>query len=139
MSALTGKKLWAEFRNFAFKGNVVDLAVGVIIGSAFAKIVDAMVKNILMPLISLVTPGEQSYLAWTVEIGGASVKYGQFLGELLNFLIVALALWLFFSKFLGALRARHQEEEAAKPPPPPPKEEVLLLREIRDLLAKESG
>lgn len=138
MPKLKGKKLWEEFRSFAFKGNVVDLAVGVIIGGAFGKIVTAMVQNILMPLIAVVMPGDRDYEDWKYVLNGSEITYGKFLSETLNFFVVALVLWLFFSKFLGALRARNQQEAAAPPPAPPPTpEDVLLLREIRDLLAKQ--
>jgi len=77
-----------EFKNFALKGNVVDLAIGVIIGAAFGKIVDSLVKHIIMPFISVIMPGEQSYLAWKWIINGKEIPYGLFIGEILNFLIV---------------------------------------------------
>lgn len=124
--------LFDEFKGFAFKGNVIDLAVGVIIGAAFGKIIDSLVKNILMPLISVLMPSEQSYLAWKWVINGKEVPYGLFLGEIVNFLIVAAALFLFIVKFLGwVTRARKEEEEKA--PPPLTKDQELLI-EIRDLL-----
>lgn len=122
-----------EFRAFALKGNVVDLAVGVIIGGAFAKIVDSMVKNILMPAISLLFPSEQGYLSWKFVMGTKEIPYGLFLGEVVNFIIVALALFLFAVKFLGWVARRQKEAEAAAIPPAPSQEEVLL-GEIRDLL-----
>jgi large conductance mechanosensitive channel len=127
-----------EFRNFAFKGNVVDMAVGVIIGAAFGKIVDSMVKNILMPVIGLLTPGEQGYLGWKLIIGAKEIPYGVFLGECVNFLIVAFALYLFMVKFMGFLIAQKQKTPDATPAPTVPEEspEQKLLREIRDLLAK---
>jgi large conductance mechanosensitive channel len=120
-----------EFKNFALKGNVIDLAVGVIIGAAFGKIVDSLVKHIMMPFISVILPGEESYLGWKWVISGKEILYGQFLGELLNFLIVALALFIFIVKFLGWVM-REKNAEAAAPPPPTRQEE--LLAEIRDLL-----
>jgi large conductance mechanosensitive channel len=126
--------LFEEFKNFAFKGNVVDLAVGVIIGAAFGKIVDALVKDIIMPLVSVVLPGQQSYQEWKAVIHGKEIPYGLFLGEVVNFLIIAVVLFLFIVKFLGWLmRTRHEE---VADPPPPTKEEVLLT-EIRDLLREE--
>lgn len=125
-----------EFRDFAFKGNVVDLAVGVIIGAAFGKLVDSLVKNVLMPLISVLIPGNQSYTKWAFTINGQSVPYGQFLGEVVNFLIIALVLWIFSVKFLGWLRKKRHEEEAATAAAPPPKQEQLLT-EIRDLLRQQ--
>ena len=123
--------LVGEFRNFAFKGNVVDLAIGVIIGAAFGKLIDSLVKNVLMPLIGLLLPAEHGYLEWKWAIGSKEVPYGLFLGEAVNFLIVALALFVFAVKFLGWI-ARSKKEEAAAPPPPT--KEQALLAEIRDLL-----
>ena len=128
--------LYEEFKAFAFKGNVIDLAVGVIIGAAFSSIINSLVKNIIMPLISLIMPSEQSYLAWKFTIRGKEIPYGLFLGELVNFLIVALALYIFIVKFLGRVM-RTKKEEAAKPPPPTKTEE--LLTEIRDLLRQRAA
>jgi large conductance mechanosensitive channel len=119
--------LFEEFRNFAFKGNVVDLAVGVIIGAAFGKIVDSLVKQMIMPLISLALPAEQGYADWKWTVNGKEVLYGQFLAEIINFLIVAFALYIFIVKFLGWLM--HTKKAA-----PPPTKDQELLTEIRDLL-----
>jgi len=127
----TALTLFGEFKNFAFKGNVVDLAVGVIIGAAFGKIVESLVKNIVMPLISVITPGSQSYAAWDATINGKKIPYGLFIGDVLNFLVVALVLFIFIVKFLGWIMKSKKQEVVA--PPPPPKQEVLLT-EIRDLL-----
>ncbi len=120
-----------EFRDFAFKGNIVDVAVGIIIGAAFAKLIDALVKSVLMPLIALAIPGEQSYVQWSYSFRGKEVPYGVFLGELVNFLIIALVLYIFTVKFLGWLRRMRQEQAAAEPPLT---KEQQLLTEIRDLL-----
>ena len=126
--------LWGEFKSFAFKGNVIDLAVGVIIGAAFGKIIESLVKNIIMPLVSLVIPGDQSYTAWYFEIAGKKVPFGEFIGDVVNFLVVAAALFFFIVKFLGWLmRAKEQEQIAA---PPPLTKDQELLSEIRDLLQK---
>jgi len=122
-----------EFKNFALKGNVVDLAIGVIIGAAFGKIIDSLVKHILMPLISVILPGEQGYLAWKWMINGKEIPYGLFIGEIVNFLIVALALYIFIVKFLGMIMKSKKEEAAA---PPAPTKDQELLSEIRDLLKK---
>src|SRR4051794_2337153 len=81
--------LYEEFKKFAFKGNVVDLAVGVIIGAAFGKIVDSLVKNVIMPLLGVVLPGKQGYVGWKWVVDGKEVPYGLFLGEVVNFLIVS--------------------------------------------------
>jgi large conductance mechanosensitive channel len=118
-----------EFKKFAFKGNVIDLAVGVIIGGAFGKIISSLVSDVIMPAISLITPGNQGYLDWKWVVEGKEIPYGKFLGEVLNFLIVALALFIFIVKFVGWL----MRSKKAEAPPAPTKEEVLLT-EIRDLL-----
>jgi large conductance mechanosensitive channel len=120
-----------EFKNFALKGNVIDLAVGVIIGAAFGKIVDSLVKHILMPLIGLMLPGDQGYLGWKVVVGAKEVPYGLFLGEVVNFVIIAFALYVFIVKFLGFVM---KAKAAAPAAPPAPSKEETLLAEIRDLL-----
>jgi large conductance mechanosensitive channel len=125
--------LLEEFKNFALKGNVIDLAVGVIIGAAFGKIVDSLVKHILMPLIGLLFPGEQGYLGWKIAVGTKEIPYGLFLGELLNFVIVAFVLYLFIVKFLGFVM---KTKQAA---PPAPSREQTLLAEIRDLLKAQTA
>jgi len=125
----------AEFKNFALKGNVIDLAIGVIIGAAFAKIVDSLVKHIILPVVGLLLPSEKGYLAWTLTIGAKEIPYGLFIGEVVNFTIVALALYLFIVKFLGLLLRAKNEEAAA---PPAPSKEQLLLTEIRDLLQRRA-
>ena len=140
-SASPTKKVFSlleEFKNFALKGNVIDLAVGVIIGAAFGKIVDSLVKHILMPIIGLVLPGQQGYVGWKIVIGSKEVPYGLFLGELVSFLIVAFALYLFIVKFLGYVM-RSKKEAAAAAPPPAPSREELLLTEIRDLLKAQKA
>ncbi len=128
--------LLEEFKNFALKGNVIDLAVAVIIGGAFGKIVDSLVKHLIMPLISVIMPGEQSYLGWHWVIRGKEVPYGLFIGEVVNFLIVALALFIFIVKFLGWIMKFKKQEAAAPAAPPPLTKDQELLMEIRDLLKK---
>jgi large conductance mechanosensitive channel len=128
--------LFEEFKNFAFKGNVIDLAVGVIIGAAFGKIIDSLVKNIIMPFIGLIMPGDQGYAGWKWMIKGVEIPYGLFISEIVNFLIVALALFIFIVKFVGWIMKSKQEEAAAPAPPPPPTKDQELLTEIRDLLKK---
>ena len=123
-----------EFKQFALKGNVIDLAIAVIIGAAFGKIVDSLVKHIIMPLVSVVVPGKGSYHEWKWVIDGKEVPYGLFLGEIVNFLILALVLFIFIVKFLGWVM-RTKKEEVAAPPPPPTKDQELLA-EIRDLLKR---
>ena len=123
--------LLEEFKNFALKGNVIDLAVGVIIGAAFGKIVDSLVNNILMPLIGLLVPGDQGYLGWKIVVGAKEVPYGLFIGEVVNFVVVALALYIFIIKFLGYVM---RSKETTPPAPPAPTKQETLLAEIRDLL-----
>lgn len=125
--------LLQEFRSFALKGNVIDLAVGVIIGAAFGKIIDSLVKHLIMPTISVLTPGEQSYLTWKFVVGSKEVPYGLFIGEVVNFLIVAAALFFFIVKFLGwVMKAKKEEAAVAKLT-----REQELLTEIRDLLRRQ--
>jgi len=127
--------LFEEFKKFAFKGNVVDLAVGVIIGAAFGAIVKSLVDDIIMPLIGLLTPGDKGYEGWVWTVGDKVIPYGRFLGATLNFLIVALVLYIFIVKFLGWIMKSKQQETAA--PPPPTKDQELLM-EIRDLLKQRA-
>ena len=122
-----------EFQNFAFKGNVIDLAVGVIIGAGFGKIIDSLVKHLIMPLISVILPGD-GYKNWKWVINGQEIPYGEFLGEVVNFLVVALVLFVFIVKFLGWIMKFKKEEEVSAPPPMTKDQE--LLAEIRDLLKK---
>ena len=126
-----GFSLLDEFKKFAFKGNVIDLAIGVIIGAAFGKIIDSLVTNIIMPLVGILLPTEQSYLDWSWTIRGQEVPYGLFLGEVVNFLVVSLALFLFIVKFLGWV-LKTKKQDAASPAPPTKDQELLM--EIRDLL-----
>ena len=123
-----------EFKSFALKGNVIDLAVGVIIGGAFGKIVDSLVKHVIMPMIGAILPGDKGYLGWKLVLNGKDVPYGLFVGEVINFLIVAGALFIFIVKFLGFV-IKKKEVEAALPPPALTKDQELLV-EIRNLLAE---
>jgi len=121
-----------EFREFAVKGNVVDLAVGVIIGAAFGKIVGSLVADVVMPAIGLLMGGlDLSSLA--ITIGSATLQYGRFLQTCLDFLIIAWAIFLLI-KLINRLK-REEEQAALAPPPEKPREEALL-EEIRDLLKK---
>jgi large conductance mechanosensitive channel len=117
-----------EFREFAMKGNVVDLAVGVIIGGAFGKIIASLVEDIVMPVVGIVLGG-LDFSALAVQIGSATVKYGKFIQVCFDFLIVAWAIFMIV-KMINRMK---REEPAA--PAAPPKQEVLL-EEIRDLLKK---
>jgi large conductance mechanosensitive channel len=127
--------LFEEFKNFAFKGNVIDLAVGVIIGGAFGKIVSSLVDNIIMPTVSVILPGNAGYKDWAIKIGEKTIPYGAFLGDIVSFLLLATALFVFIVKFLGWLMKSKAAEVAA--PPAPTKDQELLM-EIRDLLKQRS-
>ena len=122
--------LLEEFKKFAFKGNVVDLAIGVIIGAAFGAIVKSLVEDVIMPLIGLILPGDKGYEGWVWHVGDKAIPYGKFLGAVVNFLLVALVLYVFIVKFLGWVMKSQRQEVAA----PPPTRDQELLTEIRDLL-----
>ena len=133
------EKAWTlldEFKAFAFKGNVVDLAIGVIIGAAFGAIVKSLVDDVIMPLIGLVLPGDKGYEGWAWQVGDKTVPYGKFLGAVVNFLLVALVLYLFIVKFLGWIMKSRQEQPAI---PAPPTRDQELLMEIRDLLKQRAA
>ena len=119
-----------EFREFAVKGNVMDLAVGVIIGAAFGKIVSSLVEDVVMPVIGSLMGG-LDFSGLAVKIGSATLKYGKFLQTCLDFLIIAWAIFLIV-KLINRLK---REEEKLAVPAAPPRQEVLL-EEIRDLLRK---
>ena len=119
-----------EFREFAVKGNVMDLAVGVIIGAAFGKIVASVVEDVVMPLIGSMMGG-LDFSGLAVKIGSATIKYGKFLQTCLDFLIIAWAVFLIV-KLINRLK---REDEKPAEPKAPPRQEVLL-EEIRDLLRK---
>ena len=121
-----------EFKEFALKGNVVDMAIGVIIGGAFGKIVTSLVNDIIMPSIVLMF-GDTKTLA---ELSYKGIKYGNFLQTVVDFLIVALSIFVAI-RIICKLRFKKKQEEtkpAEAPAPPPTPEDILLLREIRDAL-----
>ena len=130
-----------DFKAFALKGNVVDMAVGVIIGGAFGKIVTSLVNDILMPLIGMATGGidftELKYVIKEAEGEAEAVvlPYGQFIQNVVDFLIIAFCIFLMV-KGIAALNRKKEEEAAAPAPAPEPSAEEKLLTEIRDLLKK---
>src|SRR5262249_31105918 len=127
------KKAWTffdEFKAFALKGNVVDLAIGVIIGAAFGNIVKSLVDDIIMPLVTLFLPPDQEYTHWVIA---RRIRIGSFLGVVVNFVIVSLVLYVCIAKFVGWLSHLRKNEAAA---PPPTKDQELLM-EIRDLLRQQ--
>jgi large conductance mechanosensitive channel len=138
-----------EFKEFAVKGNVVDMAVGIIIGAAFGKIVDSLVKDLIMPPIGLAlgkvdfanlfvvlkqgaTPGPYLTVETAQKAGAVTFNYGVFINTCLSFVIVAFAVFL----LVRAINRLKREEEAKAAEPPATPEEVVLLREIRDSLKK---
>ena len=132
-----------EFREFAMRGNVIDLAVGVVIGAAFGKIVSALVDNVIMPPIGLLIGGvDFSDLAITLKgatvdaagevVPAVEIGYGVFLNALIQFIIVAFAIFM----VVKAINRLNRKQEAAPEAPAAPSEDVLLLREIRDALKR---
>lgn len=122
---------WQEFREFISRGNVIDLAVGIVIGAAFTAIVTSMVDDLLMPLLGIVIGGiDFSNLAVTVD--NATLTYGSFIQSVVNFLIIAFAIFLLIRTI-----NRFQRKQKVDPPPAPP-EEIQLLTEIRDLLKAQA-
>ncbi len=135
-----------DFKEFAIKGNVIDMAVGVIIGGAFGKIVTSMVNDMIMPLIGVITGGVNfTDLKWiiqpeklaadgtTVESAAVSVNYGMFVQNVVDFLIIAFCIFVAI-RLLSKLKRKKEEEPAAPAPAPEPTNEEKLLSEIRDLL-----
>ncbi|MDD2594621.1 MAG: large-conductance mechanosensitive channel protein MscL [Bacteroidales bacterium] len=134
------KKFLQEFKSFAMRGNVLDMAIGIIIGAAFGKIVTSLVSDIIMPLIGVVTGG-LNFTSWKITLRAATetdpglfVSYGNFIQVLFDFLIIA---WVIFLLVRGINRLS-AKKEAEKPAPEPPAtpEDIQLLREIRDSLKK---
>jgi large conductance mechanosensitive channel len=123
--------MWNEFKAFALKGNVLDLAIGVIIGGAFGKIVSSLVNNILMPIIGLLIGG-LDLTGLQFKFGNAVIKYGSFLQTVLDFFIVAFSIFLFI-KGLSKFK-RKEETKSIDPEAPVLTGEEKLLTEIRDLL-----
>lgn len=117
-----------EFKDFAMKGNVVDLAVAVVIGGAFGAIVTAAVDKIIMPIIGTLVG--KSFESLSATVNGVNIQYGAFIQAVVNFIIIALFLFL----VIKAMNSTKKKEAAA--PPPPPAEDIVLLREIRDALKK---
>ena len=120
-----------EFKEFISKGNIFDMAVGVIIGGAFGKIVTSLVNDILMPLIGVIVGG-LDFSGLTFKVKDATIGYGLFLQNVVDFLIVALCIFAVV-KAMSKFKKKEEEKPAE---PPKPSEEVLLLREIRDSLKK---
>ncbi len=125
------KSLIEEFKGFAMRGNVVDLAVAVVIGGAFGKIVSSLVDNIITPVIGLLLGGID-FSGRAIAMGDASITYGKFIQSVVDFIIVAFVIFL----VVKGMNNMKKKEEAAPAVPAEPSEEVKLLREIRDSLRR---
>ncbi len=130
------KKFLDEFKAFAMRGNVIDLAVGVIIGGAFSAITTSLINDIIMPILGIFT-SSISFADLSFTINGAVITYGNFIQAILNFLIMAFVVFCMV-KAINKLH-RKQEEPAAPPAPPEPSNEEKLLAEIRDLLKEKQN
>lgn len=130
------KKFMEEFKTFAMKGNVVDMAIGVVIGGAFSKIVSSLVADVITPLIGVLTGGID-LSGWKITLNestGLVLTYGNFLQSIIDFLLIALSIFVAI-KLVSKLH--HKEEEKVEAPAPVVDEKVELLKEIRDLLQEE--
>jgi large conductance mechanosensitive channel len=125
------KKFISEFKEFISKGNVLDMAVGVIIGGAFSKIVSSLVNDVMMPLIGIIIGGH-NFTNLSIKVGNAKIMYGSFLQNVVDFLIVAFCLFTVI-KIINRFKKK-QEKNENKEKIKTPSEEVMLLSEIRDLL-----
>ena len=140
------KKFLEEFKAFALKGNVMSMAVGVIIGAAFQSIVTALTDSFIKPLIALITGGVKTdeagnpqYIGGSFTVNGVDFNYGAFLSAVINFLIMALILFLLIKGMNRIMElGKKKEEEAKAAEPPAPSKEEVLLTEIRDLLKAQS-
>lgn len=128
------KKIVGEFKEFIARGNVIDLAVGVVIGSAFGKIVTSLVNDILMPLIGVILGGVD-FTSLSFKINDAVIKYGAFIQNIIDFLIVAFCIFVLvkFVNKLTSIKKKEEKKEEAKAK----SDEVKLLEDIRDLLKKK--
>ncbi|AGN38200.1 large conductance mechanosensitive channel protein MscL [Bacillus paralicheniformis] len=123
--------MWKEFKSFAIRGNVIDLAIGVIIGGAFGKIVTSLVNDLMMPLLGLLLGG-LDFSALSFTFVDAEIKYGLFIQSIVNFFIISFSIFLFI-RYISKLKKKDAEEEKAAPDP-----QEELLKEIRDLLKEQT-
>lgn len=128
-------KLLSEFRDFISRGNVVDLAVGIVVGSAFTAIVNSLVNDLLMPTIGVLIGGID-FTGLAITVGDAQITYGNFIQAVINFFVIALAI---FFMVRAINRLYKKKEEPVKETPAPPSDEVVLLTQIRDLLQDRAG
>ncbi|MDD5836469.1 MAG: large conductance mechanosensitive channel protein MscL [bacterium] len=123
-----------EFKKFIMRGNVLDLAVGVVMGNAFSKIVSSLVNDIMMPFIGVIIGGHD-FSNLSIKAGSASIMYGSFIQNVIDFLIIAFSIFIFI-KIINTITKKKEKEDTKKDKAKEVSEEVLLLREIRDSLKK---
>lgn len=127
--------LLAEFKQFIARGNVIDMAVGVIVGGAFKAIADSLTADLIMPIIGIFVQ-ENSFANLSLTVGSAVIPYGNFLQAVLNFFIMAFVVFC----LIKAINSLHRKKEVLEPPAPPePSTEEKLLTEIRDLLKEQEN
>ncbi len=126
------KNLVQEFKDFALKGNLVEIAVGLVLALAFSVVVTSLVDDVIMQIVAAIF-GQPDFSTLTIDVGDATIRYGAFLNSLIIFALIALALFLFVVKPYNALKARQESGEGDAPAPP---EDITLLREIRDALRR---
>ena len=126
--------MFKEFKDFISRGNVVDLAIAVVLGGAFGAIVKSLVDDLIMPLIGILLGGVD-FTSLTIQVGDATLAYGNFIQAIVNFLIIAFSIFL----IVRAYNNTKKKEEAAPTAPPEPSTEEKLLAEIRDLLKEKSS
>lgn len=130
------KKFIAEFKEFALKGNMVDLAIGMIIATAFNAVVKSIVDDVMMPIFGIILGGKD-FSGLAVKVGEAQIKYGMLIQNLINFVIIAFCLFMMVKVMNKIKNPKPVEEEKPAAPAPKP-DDIVLLEEIRDLLAKET-
>ena len=128
------KAFFREFKTFASRGNVIDLAVGVMLGSAFSAITNSLINDIVMPFLGIFT-SQITFSDLTLTIGGAVIAYGNFIQAVLNFLVMSFVIFC----MVKAINRLHRKKEEAPKAPPKPSNEEILLAEIRDLLKEKQS
>ncbi|PYF07364.1 large conductance mechanosensitive channel protein MscL [Ureibacillus chungkukjangi] len=130
--------MWKEFKEFAMKGNILDLAIGVVIGGAFGKIVTSLVENIIMPLVGMLTGGVDLTQSFMFGPGQAQIKLGVFIQSIIDFLIIAFSIFMAL-RFINKINRKKKEEVVEEKAAPVLDAKEELLKEIRDLLKKEQA
>lgn len=127
------KNFFNEFKKFIERGNVIDMAVGVVIGGAFQAIVTSLVNDVIMPLVAIVTSNNNFSELKIVTKSGAIIAYGNFIQSIVNFLLIALVIFIFVSN-MNKLRDKNKKKDEIVEEPAPDSDELVTLKEIRDLL-----